>query len=164
MDRQSTFFPIFLDLSDRRIVFVGGGRIATRRIKAIAPFAPQLVVVSPDVTDDIRALADAGEISWRKSTWSPDVAYALDNDDIVLACTDDAALNESIWEQCRAAGVLVNICSDHTKCDFYFPGIVRQGNVTVAVNASGRDHAQARELRERIQALLDESGDCGGEA
>ena len=158
MERESTFFPIFLDLSERRVVFVGGGRIATRRVKAIVPFAPQVVVVSPSVSDEIRALVDAGEVTWRQSEWTPDVAYALDGDDVVLACTDDAALNESIQRQCREAGVLVNICSDHAKCDFYFPGIVRRGNVTVAVNASGRDHARARELRERIEELLDEEG------
>ena len=122
------------------------------------PFAPQVIVVSPSISDEIRALADAGEVTWRQSEWTPDVAYALDGDDVVLACTDDAALNDAICTQCREAGVLVNICSDHTKCDFYFPGIVRRGNVTVAVNASGRDHARARELRERIEELLDEEG------
>lgn len=147
------FFPIFLDLRDKVVVFVGAGRIATRRVKAMEGFAGRIVVVAPEATDEIAGLAEEGSIEWRRQEFSPD---ALEGAALVLACTGDHGLNDEIYALCRERGILANACSDHTKCDFHYPGVVRKGNFTVGVNASGKDHAAARELRERIEALLDE--------
>jgi siroheme synthase-like protein len=75
--------------------------------------------------------------------------------DIVLAATGDAELNATICDDCRLRSIPVNASSDRTLCDFYFPGIVREENVVVGVTASGKDHAGARWVSEKMREMLD---------
>ena len=77
---------------------------------------------------------------------------------MVFAVTDDRELNARIAAMCREKGILVNVSSDKSLCDFYFPGIVQQGETVIGVSASGKDHAKARKVRERIQTILTEAG------
>ena len=76
--------------------------------------------------------------------------------DIVFACTNSAEINNEVWAECKRRGVLVNVCSDRFKCDFHFPGIVQRDNVVVGVNAGGKDHRRVKQLRARIDRLMDE--------
>ena len=80
----------------------------------------------------------------------------IENADLVLACTDDPELNGEIYSVCKCLGIPVNVCSDRRKCDFYFPGIVARDNVVIGVTAGGTDHRKAREVREKIERLLEE--------
>ena len=74
----------------------------------------------------------------------------------MLACTDDPQLNSEIFGVCRCLGILVNVCSDRRKCDFYFPGVVSRDHVVVGVTAGGEDHGKARRIREKIEKLLED--------
>ena len=82
----------------------------------------------------------------------------LDDRDLVFAATNDSDLNAQIAEKCRKKGIPVNVSSDRQLCDFYFPGIVKQGNTVIGVSASGEDHKKARRVRERIEGVLTEEG------
>ena len=145
-------FPLFFDLSDRRVLFVGGGKIAERRIKALLPFAGSITVTAPECTPALRQLAAAGEITWHARTFEE---ADLDGAAIVLAATGDEVADTGIWRLCRERGIWVNVASDKDKCDFYFPGIARRGSVVVGVTAGGADHKKARETTEAIRKLLD---------
>ena len=74
---------------------------------------------------------------------------------MVLAATDDKLVNDSIFQECRRQGVLVNTVSDQAKCDFYFPGIARKGEITVGVTANGQNHKKAAAVTEKIREMLD---------
>lgn len=147
------FFPLFLDVREKNVVFFGGGKIAQRRVEAMSHFACQITVIAPEVTDSIRALADAGEIRCLPEKYE---ASMLENADMVLICTDDGALNHEIYTACRERGILANNCSNREECDFYFPGIAMKEETVVAVNAGGNAHKKAADLRRQIQQLLDE--------
>lgn len=149
----SAFFPLFVDWSDKRAVFVGGGTIALRRIRTLLPFVGDLVVFAPDFTPEIERFAVDGAITLVRKEYQPSV---LDGADIVFVCTNDSALNEEVWAECKRRGLLVNVCSDRFKCDFHFPGIVQRDNVVVGVNAGGKDHRRVKQLRARIDRLMDE--------
>ena len=73
---------------------------------------------------------------------------------LVVAATDDDALNARIAALCRERKIPVNVSTDHTLCDFYFPGVARKGELVAGVTAGGTDHRAARELTERIRELL----------
>ena len=146
------WFPLFISLEGRRVVCAGGGRIAARRVAALEPFADGVTVVSPSLDPSLVQLTDAGFVTWLARPWEDG---DLEGAELVLACTNDPALNAAICDSCAARGIPANDASDRSHCAFYFPGIARRGSAVVGVNAGGADHRLARRLRERIQAMLD---------
>ena len=157
-DKQETgrkYFPLFLDLSDKDVLFVGGGAIASRRIHVLQAFADRITVVAPEADGSILKLTEDGEISWIMREFEEE---DLERRDIVFAATNDKELNADIAVACRERGITVNVSSDKDLCDFYFPGIVQQGETVIGVSASGKDHKKARRVRERIQEVLTEEG------
>ena len=155
-DRQETgkkYFPLFLDLSDKDILFVGGGTIASRRIRVLQQFADRITVVAPEADGSILELTESGDVSWIMREFEEG---DLEGRDFVFAATDDKELNAQIASMCRKKGIAVNASSDKELCDFFFPGIVSQGETVIGVSASGKDHKKARRVRERIQDILTE--------
>lgn len=146
-------FPVFLDLSDRKIVVVGGGRIAERRIRTLTEFSDNITCLAPVCTDKIHEMADEGRVHLIKDFYKRELIMDAD---MVLACTDRDGVNNEIYAACKAMGILVNVCSDRHKCDFYFPGVITRDNVVIGITASGENHHQAKEVREKIEAALDQ--------
>lgn len=153
MNRKHKYFPLFVSLEEKEILVVGGGTIASRRIRALLPFGGRLTVIAPEVSDFIKEAAAEGELVWKQEAYTRE---ALRYADLVLACTDDPELNGEVYSVCKCLGIPVNVCSDRRKCDFYFPGIVARDNVVIGVTAGGTDHRKAREVREKIERLLEE--------
>ena len=147
------FFPLFFDLSDKRALVVGGGKIAARRTKALLPFVGHLTVVTKEASDELRALSDAGEIELLERPFAPE---DLEGMFLAVCATGDETVDETVWRLCRERGVLVNIASDKDKCDFYFPGVARRGSVVAGVTAGGTNHSLAREVTEKIRKMLEE--------
>ena len=73
---------------------------------------------------------------------------------MVLAATSDRKVDDDIYRICKEEGIYVNIASDREKCDFHFPGVVIQEEMTIGINASGLDHQKARKVREEIEKCL----------
>ena len=152
---KKPYFPLYVDLSDKDILFVGGGAIAARRIAVLQSFADYITIVAPEADGSILVLTEAGKVSWIMRAFEEE---DLEGRDVVFAATDNKELNAQIASMCREKGILVNAASDRELCDFYFPGIVRQGETVVGVSTSGNDHKKARRVRERIQEILTEEG------
>ena len=146
------FFPMFVDLSRRRALVVGGGRIAARRVNTLAQFCPDITVVAPAIHPGIAALVDGERVKALERAFAMD---DLNSADLVLACTDDPALNADIAKACRDRDILVNDASDRRRCDFLFPGIARRGAVVAGVTAGGSDHALARRATEAVRECLE---------
>lgn len=154
--KSKRYFPMFVDLSDKKVVVVGGGTIATRRVKTLLQFTRNITVVAPKMTPELLEMGKAGWISAelhpvKRSDLSP--AY------MVIAATNDWKLNDEIYRICKEEGIYINVCSDKEKCDFYFPGVVMKEELVVGVTASGLDHKKARQVREKIQRVLETTGE-----
>lgn len=145
------FFPLFVDLSNKNILIVGGGAVADRRVHTLLSFAAELTVVSPELTEGLRTLAQNGQIHITERAFKPG---DLCGRDLVLAATNDAALNRQIAGLCRGLGIPVNVSSDRTLCDFQFPSVLTDGEVTIGINASGTNHSLVRETREMLERIL----------
>ena len=146
------FFPIFIDLSEKHIVVVGAGKIASRRVRTLLEFAGKITVVAPEISEEILAMAGKGPVQLKKRAFEE---ADLDGADMVLAITDDKELNKKIGTLCKEKKIPVNTSHDKDLCDFYFPGVVQKENVVVGVTASGKDHKQAKEVTEKIREALD---------
>ena len=117
--KNSAFFPLFVDISEKKIVVIGGGAIATRRVKTLLPFEPQIVVVAPEVTEELEELEKEEKITiFHRKYQREDIYDAW----MVLAATNDSELNNGIYSVAKCLGALVNVASNQGKCDFHFPG------------------------------------------
>ena len=147
------FFPMFVDLSMKRALVVGAGRIAARRAGVLMDFCGEVVVVGPKVHPDLESLAGSGRVTLHRRAFEPG---DLEGAGLVVAATNDAALNAHIAEMCRARGVPVNVASDRALCDFYFPGVVIDGEAVIGVTAGGGDHRRAKALTDLVRRCVAE--------
>lgn len=145
------YFPLFIDLSQKRVVVVGGGKIAARRVEALLDFAEDIHVVAPEVTERLQRLDEEGRIRWTAEVYQEEV---LRGAELVLAATDDAACNEKVIEDCRIRKIPANASHRKEWCDFYFPGIIKEGNLVVGFCSSGLSHREVREAREKVEQAL----------
>ena len=152
--KNKRFFPMFVDLSDKKIVVVGGGNIATRRIKTLLQFTRNITAVAPKTTMELHELGKAGFVNLiNRPVKRSDFAMAF----MVIAATNDWKLNDEIYRVCKEQGIYVNVADDKSKCDFYFPGIYMQDEVVVGITASGLNHKKARRVRVVIQEAMEAS-------
>ena len=151
---KKPYFPLFVDLSEKRVYVIGAGTIAKRRIRSLLDFTDYLTVVAPEVNPELNTLEQEGRLSiLRKKFDLEDIADA----ELVIAATNDHSLNNNIYEYCIEKKILVNVCNDKEKCDFYFPGLAMTDDVVVGVTANGTNHKMARKVVEKIREML---GQC----
>lgn len=160
--KDGRMFPLFIDIGGKNVVVVGGGTIASRRIKTLLEggFGAKVKVISPEISDIIREeLGRRGEdISWTAAAYDE---ACLENADAVLACTSDEDVNSRICRDCRQRGIPVNNAGDHNLCDFHFPGIIIEDGVVIGFNGGGKDHGKVKLLRQHIEEWLHSSREKG---
>ena len=150
-DTKKPYFPMFIDLTEKKVVVAGAGTIAKRRIRSLLNFTNHLTVIAPEVNKELKSLEAEGLLTILKRKCEMEDFYSAD---LVIAATNDAQINNAIYDTCRKQGILLNVCSDKQKCDFYFPGIAMKDQVVVGITASGKDHKRAKALVEQIRSIL----------
>ncbi|HMA11302.1 MAG TPA: NAD(P)-dependent oxidoreductase, partial [Steroidobacteraceae bacterium] len=145
------YLPIFVDLRDRLVVVVGGGVVACRKIEHLLKAHARVRVVSPELCADLALYRDQGRIDYRPLLFSP---AQIDGAVLVVAATDDVAVNDAVSVAARERGVLVNVVDDGPRCSFIFPAIVDRSPLIVAVGTAGTSPTLARRVRTQIEALL----------
>jgi precorrin-2 dehydrogenase/sirohydrochlorin ferrochelatase len=144
-------YPVALDLAGKRCLLAGGGLIAESKLDALLLAGADLRVVSPEVRPRFLHLAMAGEICLHRRPYqTDDLAGAA----LVIAATDDHAVNAAIVTEARAAGILAQAVDNIPYCDFFAVAIVRRGELQVSISTNGRSPAFARWLREELDASL----------
>lgn len=150
--RRVAYFPAFLDLLGKKVVVVGGGRVASSKVRALLPCQPQpLVVVAPNATQAIQRAASDGQLTWQRREYA---AGDLNGASLAFGASDDRALNAQVAAEARALGIPVLAVDDVPNCDFIAPALVRRGDVTVAISTNGRSPAMARRTREFLEDSL----------
>ena len=152
---MSSYFPLFVDVSRIKVMFVGGGRIAQRRIKVLSQFGPRMIVIAPEVTEEIRSMAQAGKVQWLSR---PFQETDLDDEGIgmVIAATDDRQVNHQVGQIAQSRRLPVSVADCKEESTFYFPGIAKKENLVVGITASGVDHVKAAQLTRSVQKILEE--------
>ncbi|MBO0842718.1 MAG: uroporphyrinogen-III C-methyltransferase [Nocardioides sp.] len=139
-------YPAGLILAGRRVVVVGGGRVAQRRVPALIAAGAAVEVVSPSVTPAIEGLLGSGEITWTQARFEP---AHLDEAWYVIAATADAEVNEAVSAAAEERRIFCVRSDDGTKATAWTPASGRDGEVSVAV-LSNRDPRRSAHLRDRI--------------
>jgi len=143
-------FPVFLDISKRKIIVIGGGKIGTRRIKSLLAFSTNIMVVSPQIDEELENVRDKICIKYEKY----DEKY-LDDAFIVIAATNSREVNQKIYEDAKKKNILVNVSDKKEQCDFYFPAIFYNDEVLGGlISIDGENHKIAKERSGMIMEYL----------
>lgn len=146
-----SLFPMFLKLTARRCVVVGAGTIAEGKIAALLEAEAQVTVVAPEALPRVVQWAEGGDIAWVQREYrSGDLAGAF----LAVAATATAEVNRAVFAEAQERGVLINAVDDPPFCDFYFPSIVKRGELQIAISTAGESPALAQRLRKEINAAL----------
>jgi siroheme synthase-like protein len=132
----------------RRVVVVGGGRIAARKIEPLLDAGAHVEVVAPAVGAEVRAFADAGRLVLRERAFE---ARDVEGAWLALTATDDPAVNAAVHAAGEAARVWVNSADDPANCSFTLMSVIRRGDLVVSVGTGGRSPALAAHVRRRLQ-------------
>ncbi len=154
----SRMFPIFIDLNGYKVTVIGGGKIAARRIRTLieGQFGTEIKIISPRLSPELEEFLAERDIKCSRLSWIESVydERFLEDSDIVLACTSDEAVNRRIYEDCHKKNIKVNVSSDKTLCDFYFPSVIIEDDIVIAFNGSGKNHKGVKAMRQLVESWL----------
>ena len=150
---MSAYYPVFLDLTDRPVLVVGGGPVAEGKVEGLLAAGANVTVVSPTVTPRLAGWVAAGQIEYLPRPYQDgDVAGRR----LALVATDDPAVSGAVAAEGRELGVWVNAADEPARCEFILPAVIRRGRLVVAVSTGGASPAAARAIREELEAYLTE--------
>jgi len=147
-------FPLFADLRGRRVLVVGAGSVAARKIRALLDTGAAIVVVAVAAGDEVLALAADGRIELALAAFDE---TQLDDAWFVVAATNDVATNARIAAAAEARRVFANVVDDAALSTVQLPAVVNRGRLQVAISSAGAAPMLARHVRAQIETLLDES-------
>ena len=147
-------FPLFADLRDRTVLVVGGGAVAERKVEALLHAGALPLVASPDLSEKLQAWHQAGRIRWQVGGFHEAL---LEEAWLVIAATDDHAVNRKVYEAATARRILANVVDEAELCSFHSPAVVQRGLLQIAISSGGGAPMLARHVRRQLETLLDDS-------
>jgi precorrin-2 dehydrogenase / sirohydrochlorin ferrochelatase len=145
------YLPIFLDLTGRRCLVIGGGEVAARKVPSLLAARAGVMVVSPSLVDALADLARQGRIQHMKREYAAgDMAGAA----LVYAATDDAELHQRLCAEARDREIPINVADVPALCTFITPAVLTRGPLQIAVSTEGASPAMAKRIIARLERLF----------
>lgn len=142
-----------INLVDQLIVVIGGGKVATRKIVSLLTNKPNIVVVSPRISNSLQQLECENKIQWINKSFEPnDVLNAF----LVIAATNQSIVNQEVMDSCRANQLKINV-SKPTSGNVMMPAILTRGHLQVSVSTNGASPTVAKVIRHDIDRMLEEN-------
>ena len=145
------YYPIFVELQDRRCLVIGGGREAQRKVEGLLAAGGNVTVIAPKLTRDLQDLLAEGRIDLQQREYREG---DLERYEVVMVATNDGAVNADVAAEGKRRRIWVNAADDTKNCDFILPAVVRRGRITIAASTGGASPALARRLREELEAYM----------
>jgi precorrin-2 dehydrogenase/sirohydrochlorin ferrochelatase len=145
-------FPIFLKLTGRRCLVIGAGNLAESKIESLRAAEAAVTVIAPEASPAIQALDAEGAIAWHRRPFAAgDVAAGTF---LVVTATNVPEVNRAVYVEATSKSILCNAVDDPPYCDFFFPSIVKRGDLQLAISTAGQSPALAQRLRKELNAAL----------
>ena len=145
-------FPAFIKLENRPCLVVGAGAIATSKIASLLRAGARITVIAPQAKAEIAKLAAAGNIIWHQREFRTE---DLRDIFLAIAATGSSSVNRAVFLAAQERGILCNAVDDPPHCDFYFPAVVRRGDLQIAISTASESPSVAQRFRREIEASLD---------
>ena len=147
-------YPIYLDLREKRVVVIGAGTVAARKIQTLIDTQARLVVVSEHASTTFERLCEHPNVELIISNYSINyLAEAV----LAIAATNDNLLNQKIYKDCQQLEVLCNVVDNPQLCDFYIPAVVNRNGLQIAVGTDGKCPAYAGHIRKKLEDMFTEA-------
>ena len=142
------YLPIFCNLEGKKVIVIGGGRVAQRKIELILPTKAKIVVIAQKVLDEIKDMANEGQIElFEREYKTGDLKGAW----IVIAATDDPEVQQSIFNESEERGIFCNVVDKPEVCSFIVPSMVRRGDLCIAISTGGQSPGLSKHLRKNLE-------------
>ncbi|MHC5060395.1 MAG: precorrin-2 dehydrogenase/sirohydrochlorin ferrochelatase family protein [Planctomycetota bacterium] len=141
-------YPIYLDLSDKRVVVIGAGSVAARKANVLQKAGARVIVIAKKVDPAFEKYCNLPHVEVVVSAYSKDyLAEAV----LAIAATNDLELNRRIYKDCQELEVLCNVVDQPDLCDFFVPAVVKRGSLQIAISTDGNCPAYAGHLRKKLE-------------
>lgn len=158
------YFPLFIDLSKIPCLVIGGGKVATRKIKALLQYGANCVVVAPNFVHELEIIGQeydgANKIELiQESIEEKGSSYWIEkaNWGLVLCTTDNGQINKEVALLCHERKIPVNVADNQELCTFFFPATVYKTPISIGITTSGASPLVSSYLRKKIEPLIDEA-------
>ena len=149
----AAYYPIYLNVCDRKCIVIGGGKVALRKVQILLEYGAEVDVISPELAPELIKLAQDNQIStFSREYKDGDLEKAF----VVIAATDSDEINRQVAAEARRRSILINVVDDAMYSDFIVPSVMRRGDITITVSTSGKSPALARKLRTQIERDIGE--------
>jgi len=145
---MSSLFPMFVKLEGKRCLVVGAGKVGEPKIGGLIDTGARVHVVAPEASEAVREWAKTGKITLELRSFA---LADLEGTFLAIVATASRALNGSIYREAQQRGVLCNVVDDPEYCDFYYPAVVRRGDLQIAISTNGQSPSLAQKLRQQLE-------------
>ena len=146
--------PIFINITDRLCVVVGGGDVAVRKVGALLKANATVTLISPEICHELQVLVDAQKIHYSATRYR--AADQLQGACLVIAATDDHDVNTAVSNDAKALNIPVNVVDSPSLCTFTMASIVERSPIVIAISSEGNAPVLARYIRTKIETMLPE--------
>ena len=145
---MTNLFPMFMKLSGKRCLVVGAGRVGEPKIGGLIDTGARIHVVAIAASGQVREWADAGKVELELRAFS---AGDLDGKFLAVVATASNSLNELVYREAQRRGVQCNVVDVPEYCDFFYPAVVRRGDLQIAISTAGQSPSLAQKLRQQLE-------------
>lgn len=145
------YFPMFIDLKDKKCSVAGGGKVALRKVESLLKFEGRVEVISPEICEELLAYEEQIQIQRKKA-----VPEDFKDSFLVIAATDNRAVNHAISDYCKEHHIFVNVIDCKEECSFVFPATVKREDISVGITTSGASPVLSSTIRKAVEEAVPE--------
>ena len=150
---MTNLFPMFMKLAGKACLVVGAGKVGEPKIGGLIDTGARIHVVAIAASGQVREWADAGKIELELRAFS---SADLDGKFLAVVATASRNLNELVYREAQRRGVLCNVVDVPDLCDFFYPAVVRRGDLQIAISTAGQSPSLAQRLRQQLERQFGE--------
>lgn len=145
-------YPITLNLQNRSVVVIGGGKVAYRKVTALVKAKANITIVSPSLFEPLLQIVEANNLQWICDDFQPKY---IEDAELIFAATNDYEVNEQIY-QAKKKSQWINVVDHPDLCDFHIPATVQRGKLVISVSTGGASPLLARKIKNEIAEQYDD--------
>ncbi len=149
------YFPMFVDLKGKKIIIIGGGKVAYRKVAKLLPFEAEITVIAPDICSEIQELLNNNSnlILKNRNFETEDIKNAF----LVISATNNNSTNQQVAQICKSQNIPINSVDDIENCTFLFPALVKKESLVIGCSTSGKAPDIAAFVKNTIEQNLPEN-------
>ncbi len=149
-----SYFPVFIKFDKKKILIIGGGNIALRKLKYLLEFTNNITLISSEYTKEVKELIQSKSLSFKEANYNTGDVKGFD---IVIAAVDNIQVQKSIYNETREFNCLYSCVDIQEYCDFIFPAYIKKGDLTIAISTSGSSPSMSKYLKSWLNNIIPDS-------